>query len=115
MGGFLQGNVNGGDKIFAGFFPLCPPPSPEGEIQKFVENPTKVPEDVLRPGKALIAAALQTFLTELVINASFVRVAQHFIGFSGVAEAGRCLFVFRVAIRVVFQGQFPIGPFDLFG
>lgn len=54
-------------------------------------------------------------VTKLVILTLFLRVREDSVGFRYFLEAVLGLFVVGVFIRVVFQGQFAVGLFDLIG
>jgi hypothetical protein len=106
----------GKGQIVAKVFSSAPstPPPPSG-TKKLSEN---VSEDIFESRRKVEAACKRTAITkgrmtELVVLSSFLRIGEDLISFGNVLEFFFCLFVAWVAIRVILQGELPVGFLDL--
>jgi hypothetical protein len=93
-------------------FRTAPAPIPENisKSEKLSEDIAKISEG----GRIESAeSSLQSAVTISIKACSFLGIAHDTIGFSGFLESLLGILIVRIFIRVVFEGQFPIGALDL--
>ena len=52
-------------------------------------------------------------MAELVVNLPLLGVTEHLVGFGGLLEFFLCFLVTGILVRMVFEGQFAVGGFQL--
>ena len=87
---------------------------------KLGEDVAEVSEDVVEVHSSGVeasseACSVQPLRSELVVAGTFVRVAQHIVGFGCEFEFLFSLFVSGIAVGALFDGDFFIGTFNLLG
>src|SRR4030042_761286 len=95
------------------------PPAAAGS--KDVSKPEQIPQNIfkisenrrVKPGKTAEALAPQAVQPEAVIGRPLLRVPQNAVGFGCRLKILLRLPVAGVAVRVVFEGELPVGPLDL--
>jgi hypothetical protein len=76
-----------------------------------------IAENVAHVGVTLLPATTHAMLeggmTVCIIGTAFIAVAEHFIGLFGLFECLLGIAIARIAIRMVFHGQAPVGFFQI--
>jgi len=89
---------------------LSTPSAEPEELLKYVAETRKYVAEIPESGKA---GLLKPGMAELIIQAALLHIAEYFVRLSRLFEPLLSLFVTRISIRVVLQGEFSIGLFDL--
>jgi hypothetical protein len=114
--GILKGNLD----IIPEISPLMNPRrrlgrSPSAPAEKGVENTGKIPENIFEipegRGEILLASAhaFHSGEPELIIGSPFLVVGEDLIGLGGLLEFFLSLFIARILIRVILDGEFSVG------
>ncbi len=90
-----------------------PPAAGPAETEEILEDIAEAREDVVETAESGEPRALQALVPELVVDLPFLGVAQDLVGFRGFLEAVFRLAVAGVPVRMVLQGEFAIGRFEL--
>ena len=68
--------------------------------------------DVAESSSAESACTAHAFMSELVVTLTFLGVMQHFVSFCGLFEFVLCIFVARIAVGMVLDGEFLVSFLD---
>jgi hypothetical protein len=83
------------------------------ESQEVLEEVPEGGEDIGRARESSIAHPLQALDTVAIVDFPLFRIAQHLIGFRGFLKFFLGRFIAWIAVRMVLQGELPIGFLDV--
>jgi hypothetical protein len=91
------------------------PSATAAETEKIFENAAEAGEDVFESSESGKSRSLESFVAKLVVDLPFVGIPQNFIGLCGFLEFLFGFLVSRILVRMVLEGQFPVGGLELVG
>ena len=96
---------------------LRTPPAPataEDIAEDIAEDVAEVgAAETARAATAALPRRIEAVVPVLVVDRALLRIGEHFVGFFGLLEALFGVLVIRIAVRMVFHGEPPIGLLDL--
>jgi hypothetical protein len=91
------------------------PAATAAETKKIFEDTAEAGKDVFESSESGESGSLESFVAKLVVDLPLVGIPQNFVGLRGFLEFLFGFLVSRVLVRMISEGQFPVGGLELVG